>query len=160
MGTPLGGLKSFGAAITFDPTKTTAVQKALNSYVKDLALTGQPYPYRQHGLSPAPYDDTSMQFEVLVIAAAGLTGNAAYSDVVAQIQAMQDALAGTYTLNGVAGVSGQVGYLVVYNDGTATTSQKALCSCKGIPTDIVPGWAYSYRFSIQFDRLTIWQAGP
>jgi len=159
MGTPLGGLKSFGA-ITFDPTKTTAVQKAPNSYVKDLALTGQPYPYRQHGLSAAPYDDTSMQFEVLVLAAAGLTEQAAYTSVVQQIQAMQDALAGTYTLGGVAGVSGQVGYLVVYNDGTATTSQKALCSCRGIPADISPGHAYSYRFTLTFDRLEPWSAGP
>ncbi len=70
------------------------------------------YPFDVRGGQPGPLKDSSFSTSVLLKAAAGKTGLAAYSDVEAQFAAILSALQGTYTYAG-GQVSGQVGQLVV-----------------------------------------------
>ncbi len=153
---PFGGIVSFANLPTLDPTRASVVRIS-DDRVVAMAHTGAPYPFDHYGLSQAPYDHPTAEFEYLLVAAYGQTASASYADVEAQFNAIRTALRGTYTMGTTTGVSGEVGYLTVQTASGAGTA-KAFARCISAPQALKSGInTYAYLFPFKFILLSDWQ---
>lgn len=163
MATPHGAFKSFANCPSIDPARSTGLYKDANDRIIANAKTGQARPYRFYGLSAAPYNDSEVELDLLLVPSdPTLSGPAAQASLVSVVHAWETALSGAYaaTINGVAvpACSGWYGYLTMYDDETATTASKVLAECHGFPSGFSKdgGTTYAYRVTLTFTLYGEW----
>lgn len=125
--------------------------------VNPLVAAGGSYPIDTAGYSAVPLDGPpQLSYTVILVAPAADADDVALNYLRTQWATVYGFVMGSYTLDGVAGASGQRGWLVQADErvGTATLYKaKARCLEPG-PFDLVPGQPSLLTFTLTFGLLS------
>jgi hypothetical protein len=146
-----------GGSSLFAPVQTSWPTGFKPRLVNPLVAAGGTYPIDTAGYSPVPLDGPpQVTYSITMVAASASTDDAAFYYLRTTWQTVWDFIMNaTYTLDGVAGSSGQRGWLVVADEraGNSTLYKaKARCLEPG-PFDLAPGSPATMTFTLTFGLL-------
>lgn len=125
--------------------------------VNPLVPAGGAYPVDTAGYSAVPLEGPpQLTYTIILNAAAGTSDDAAFYALRSAWSSLFSFIMGTYTLDGVAGVSGQRGWLVQADErvGTATLYKAKARCLEPAPFDLSPGLPHQLTFTLTFGLLS------
>jgi hypothetical protein len=125
--------------------------------VNPLVAAGGTYPIDTAGYSPVPLEGPpQLTYTIILNAPAGYADDVAFNWLRTQWATVYSFIMGTYTLDSVAGTSGQRGWLVQADERTGnSTLYKAKARClEPAPFELSPGLPHQLTFTLTFGLLS------